>query len=132
MRRQWVSRMMVVAAVCMAAPVWSQDPAQIAQLTPSVRAALQTEVMVRKLSLSPEQRTQVEAINLKYANQMQPLLEGSKWTLMRQAKTVDEAKDGELRAVLNPQQFDGYLAAKDEIRDKMKQKALANAAANPS
>jgi hypothetical protein len=122
----------IAVALLLAAPARSQDAAQLAKVPPSVRAGIQTDFMAQKLQLSAEQRTKVEAINLKVANQMQPLLEGSTWTLMREAKTVDEAKDGDLRAVLTPQQFDTYLASKDEIKDLLKQKALANAAANPS
>lgn len=131
MRRHAVWTTMV-AALLLTAPAWSQDPSQLAKVPPSVRAGIQTDFMAQKLQLSAEQRTQVEAINLKVANQMQPLLEGSTWTLMREAPKVDEAKDGELRAVLTPQQFDTYVASKDEIKGLLKQKASANAAANPS
>jgi hypothetical protein len=72
-------------------------------------------------------------INLDFAKQMQPILEGqpSTWTLMRESKKLDAAKDDELRGVLSQQQFDAYLAAKDEMRERVKQKALANAAAQP-
>jgi hypothetical protein len=123
--------MIAVTVACgLAAPAWSQDPAQLAKVPPSVRAGVQTDFMVQKLQLSAEQRTQVEAINLKYANQMQPLLQGSKFTLMMQARKLEEAKDAELRPVLSPQQFDTYMASKDQIRDLLKQKARASAA-NP-
>jgi len=75
MRRhaQWTT--IVAAALLLAAPAWSQDPAQLARLPPSARAAIQTDCMTQKLQLSAAQRTQVEAINLKVAAQMQPLLE---------------------------------------------------------
>jgi hypothetical protein len=132
MRRHSMWIMTIAAAVLLVAPGWAQDPAQLAKVPPSVRAGIQTDFMAQKLQLSAEQRTQVEAINVKFANQMQPLLEGSTWTLMREAKNVDAAKDGELRTVLTPQQFDTYAASKDQIKDLLKQKALANAAANPS
>lgn len=118
----------ILATALLAAPAWSQSPAELAKVPPSVRAGIQTDFMAQKLQLTPEQRTKVEAINLKVANQMQPLLEGSAWTLMREAKAVDEAKDNDLRAVLTPQQFDTYLGSKDEIKDLLKQKAAANAA----
>jgi hypothetical protein len=132
MRRHALWTTIIAIALLLAAPAWSQDAAQIAKVPPSVRAGIQTDFMAQKLQLSAEQRTQVEAINLKVANQMQPLLEGSTWTLMREAKKVDEAKDTDLRTVLNPQQFDTYVASKDQIKDLLKQKALASAAANPS
>jgi hypothetical protein len=129
MRGRVVWTAIVTTALLLAAPAWSQSPAELAKIPPSVRAGIQTDFMTQKLQLSAEQRTKVEAINLKVANQMQPLLEGSAWTLMREAKSVDEAKDNDLRAVLTPQQFDTYVGSKDEIKDLLKQKALANAAA---
>lgn len=132
MRRHALWTMTIAVALLVAAPVRAQDAAQLAKVPPSVRAAIQTDFMAQKLQLSAEQRTQVEAINLKVANQMQPLLEGSTWTLMREAKGVDQAKDNDLRAVLTPQQFDTYLASKDAIKDLLKQKAASDAAANPS
>ncbi len=132
MRRHSMWIVTIAAAVLLAAPAWSQDPAQLAKLTAGVRAGIQTDFMTQKLQLTGEQKEKVEVINLKAANRMQPLLEGSTWTLMREAPKVDEAKDGELRAVLTPQQFDTYTASKDQIKDLLKQKALANAAANPS
>jgi hypothetical protein len=93
-----------------------------------VRAGVQTDFMAEKLHLSGEQRAQIDAINLKYARQLQPLLAGSTWTLMREGKKIDAAKDGELRAALSPQQFDAYLAVKDEMRERVKQRAAAAAA----
>ena len=132
MTARYIARTLTIAvALLVTAPAWSQDAAQLAKVPPSVRAGIQTDFMADTLHLSAEQRTQVEAINLKFANQMQPLLEGSTWTLMREGKKVDEAKDGELRPVLSPQQFDAYVAEKDALRDRLKQKARENAAANP-
>ena len=132
MSTRHIARTLTIAvALLVAAPAWPQDAAQLAKVPPSVRAGIQTDFMADTLHLTAEQRTQVEAINLKFANQMQPLLEGSTWTLMREGKKVDEAKDGELRPVLSPQQFDAYVAEKDALRDRLKQKARENAAANP-
>lgn len=131
MRRhvQWTT-IIAAALLLLAAPAWSQDPAQLAKLPPDVRAGIQTDFMTQKLQLSAAQRTQVEAINLKVANQMQPLLEGSKWTLMREAGKVDAAKDDDLRAILDAQQFAKYQASKDELKALMQQKAAAHAAAD--
>ena len=122
----------LLAGLLAAVPAFGQgeDAAQLAKIPPNVRAGAQTEFMTKKLSLTPQERTQVEAINLKYANQMQPVLEGSGGPLqrMREAKRIDEAKDAELKGVLTPQQFQGYVAAKEELRKKMMEKAAGGSA----
>ena len=129
-RTNTVRALSIVVGLLMAAPALAQDAAQLAKVPPSVRAGVQTTFMTEKLHLTPEQRTKVEAINLKFANQMQPVLEGSSgpFARMREAKKLDTAKDGELHGVLSADQYKDYLAAKDELRERVKQKALENAA----
>jgi hypothetical protein len=122
-----------VAGLLMANHAWAQDPAQLAKVPPSVRAGIQTEVMAEKLHLSPQEKTQVEAVNLKYANQMQPVLEGSSgmFARMREAKRVEGAKDAEMKTVLSPAQYEAYLGLKSELRERLKQKALEGGAGAP-
>ena len=118
-------------AMVLAAPAGAQGPAQLAAVPPRVRADVQTQFLAERLHLSDAQRAQVDAINLKYAEQMQPLLLGSTWTLMSEGKKVDAAKDGDLRGVLSPQQFETYLGLKDALRERLKQKAAESAGATP-
>jgi len=120
----------IAAGLLLAVPALAQDAAQLAKVPPSVRAGVQSTLMTEKLHLTAEQRTQVEAINLKFANQMQPVLEGSSgpWARMREAKKLEEAKDSELRPVLSAQQFTDYQAMKDELKERVKQKALESPA----
>ena len=122
-----------VAGLLMAVPTWAQDPGQLAKVPPEVRAGIQTEVMVEKLELSPEEKTKVEALNLKYANDVQPILEGSSgmFTLMREMKKVEEAKDAELKAVLSPAKYAGYLELKPELRERLKAKSQESGADTP-
>ena len=92
--------------------------------TPGERAKAQTAMMKSKLELTPEQLPKVAAINEKYAEKMEPVIKGSAGPLMkmRQAKAIGEQKEGELKQVLSPQQFEKYLASKEEMREQFEEK----------
>jgi len=68
---------------------------------------------------------------LKYAKQMQPILEGSEGPFREvwELKQFNHGKEEELKKVLTPEQFQQYLAAKDEIRQKMEQRIWERKAA---
>jgi hypothetical protein len=89
--------------------------------TPEQRARAQSAFMKTKLGLSAEQLPKVEALNLKYANEMEPVISGSSGPLMkmRQAKEINERKEADLKGLLSPDQFQKYLASKEEMRDKI-------------
>jgi hypothetical protein len=106
--------------------------AQLADLkntTPEQRAKALTEMMTTKLGLSPEQTNKVANLNLTYANKMEPLIKGSEgpFVKMREMKQINQAKEAELKKILTPQQFQNYLASKEQMReqvlDKVEQKA---------
>jgi len=105
--------------------------AELKRTTPEERTRLLTDMMRARLSLSEAQVTQVREINLKYAKEMQPVLESSDrpfkevWELRK----INEGKEAELKKVLSPKQFDEYLAAKEEIRQKLEQRLLEKRAA---
>lgn len=96
---------------------------ELKKTTPEQRATLLTNMMRARLTLTESQVPQVRDINLKYAKKMQPILEGSDrpfrevWEL----KEVNQGKEAELKKVLTHEQFQQYLAAKDEIRQKLEQ-----------
>ncbi len=62
---------------------------------------------------------------MKYAQQMEPIIKGSegKMRKARQVRAINQAKDDELKTVLSPQQYQGYLASKEQMRQRMIQKA---------
>ena len=93
---------------------------KLASTTPQERAKFQTEMMTDRLALTPDQTTKVTALNLKYAQRMEPILKGSEGPFMkfRQMRQIDEAKETELHGILTPDQFAKYLAARDEMRQK--------------
>ena len=94
--------------------------------TPAERATMQTEMMASKLSLTPDQRGKISAINLKYAQQMQPIIQSQEGPLMRlrQMRQVSEAKEAEIKQVLSPDQFQTYLAEKEQMREQFEEKLV--------
>jgi hypothetical protein len=92
--------------------------------TPEERAGKLTEWMKTNLQLNDDQVTQVQNINLKYANKTQGLQTQSmsRKEKMQTLKENDKAKDAELKNVLTTDQYTSYQAKKDEIRKQMKEK----------
>jgi hypothetical protein len=107
-------------------PASAQLPPELANSTPQERAKAATLVMKEKLALSSEQLPKVEAINLEAAQKMEPVLKGSEGPLvkMRTTKQVEQAKESALQNVLTPQQFQQFLASRDEMKQKAEQKLM--------
>lgn len=94
------------------------------KLSPEERARFQTEWMKQNLSLSEDQLTQIEPLNLKYAQKMEEVKAISgKIGKLKKAKAIMDEKDGQLKKILNKDQFNVYLEKREEIRDKMKEAA---------
>ena len=92
--------------------------------TPEERAKAQTVFMKSKLDLTNEQMPKVADINLRYAQKMDPIIKGSggPFMKMREMKEVNDAKETELQQVLSADQFQKYLASKEEMRQKLEEK----------
>jgi Spy/CpxP family protein refolding chaperone len=90
-------------------------------LTPEQRATKWTQWMKDELSISAEQETKVYEINLKYAQQAQSVRsqEGSRKSKFKEVKSIDDAKDEELKAVLTPEQFEQYQIKKRDMQKKV-------------
>jgi len=94
------------------------------KLSPEERARFQTEWMKQNLSLSNDQLAQIEPLNLKYAQKMEEVKAISgKFGKLKRAKAIMDEKDGQLKKILNKDQFNVYLEKREEIRDKMKEAA---------
>jgi len=115
-----VSLLIVVAAGA------QNEMEKLKSSTPEERARLQTEMMKTKLGLTPDQTPKVAAINQKYAQRMEPIIKGQEGPLMRlrQMREVGQAKEAELKGVLSPEQFQKYLAEKQEMREKFEDKLI--------
>lgn len=96
---------------------------QLANTTPEQRAERQTAQMKQRLSLTADQEPTVAAINLKYAQQMQSILENGQRNrgTLKQVRDLTNGKDDELKKVLNKDQYRQYETFRDEQKDRMKQ-----------
>jgi hypothetical protein len=92
--------------------------------TPQQRADAQTAFMQDKLALTADQTPKIAALNLKYAEKMDPIIKGSSgmFAKMRQMKEVNQEKEAELQQILSADQFQKYLASKEELREKLEEK----------
>ena len=92
--------------------------------TPEERANKLTEWMKKDLQLNNNQLSQVQAINLKYAQQNEQL-KGSSETKEQKMKTMKEteaSRDAELKGVLTADQFKKWQAKKSEAKEMGKEK----------
>jgi hypothetical protein len=96
---------------------------KLADTTPEQRASQQTARMKKQLALTTEQEPTVAAINLKYAQQMQTLIEtgGRNRQTMKQARDMAASKDAELKTVFTADQYKQYDTFRDEQKDRLKE-----------
>ncbi|QEM06848.1 hypothetical protein DIU31_026315 [Mucilaginibacter rubeus] len=106
---------------------FAQTGADLKNKTPEQRAQFQTEMMTTKLELNPDQTSKVQAINLKYAQKMDPIIksDAGRFSKFKQAKALLKEKDTELKGVFTADQFKQYQDFEAEMRDKMKEKKEA-------
>jgi len=123
--RKYLSSLAAVTVVlAVLAPAARAQFAKLKNTTPEMRAKVQTELMKAKMQLNPAQESQVAALNLKYAQKMEPLIQGSQGPFMemREAREINEEKEAELKKIVSKEQFEAYLAGKEELREKFEQK----------
>jgi hypothetical protein len=84
--------------------------------SPEKRAKTMTDKMKTELTLSDDQYKQVYDINLKYAQKNQEAAsgEGSRMQKAKALKSGNSAKNDELKAVLNNEQFEKYTELQKE------------------
>lgn len=116
--------LLFAAALLTAAPALAADIEALGDTTPKERAEAQTLMMKEKLGLSDAKVEKVRAINLKYAEKMEPVLKGSDGPLMkgREARNFQAQKEGELKAVLSADEYKKYLSSKEEMRRQIVQR----------
>jgi hypothetical protein len=99
-----------------------------AMRTPESRAAMMSDKMKTDLALTDAQYTQVQGINLKYAQKNDSLFKspGERSDKMQAMRSSMQAKGDELKAILTPDQFTKYQAMEKEMRQKMMQQRSQN------
>lgn len=106
--------------------------------TPAERAKVQTFLMKEKLHLTEEQVPKVEAINLQTAQKLEPVIKGDEGPLMKMGavRAAEQEKETALQGVLTPEQLQAFLAAREEMRQKLEarlaEKKAAGASASPA
>jgi hypothetical protein len=98
--------------------------------TPQDRATFQTEYMKDKLALTAEQLPKVSALNLDTAQKMEPILKGDEGPLLklRAMKGIEAQKETALQGILTPDQFQKFLAMREDMKQKLEQKLADKAA----
>lgn len=110
----------VLASMTLAAQAQEKE-----KRTPQERAKARTEHMTKELALSPEQQAKVEAINLKYADQVEAMRserEAERTAKREAAKAMHDAHDAEMKAVLTADQYTKWVAKKQEAKAKQMEK----------
>jgi hypothetical protein len=117
--------LLLLVAVATGSSVAAQEigPA-LMKSTPAERAKVQTLLMKEKLHLTEQQLPKVEAINLQTAEKLEPVIKGNEGPLvkMRTARAAEQEKEAALKGVLTPEQFQAFLAAREELRQKVEQR----------
>lgn len=95
--------------------------------SPQERAHMMTGKMTKELSLDTEQAAKIEAINLKYADQVEAMRaerEAEREARLKdgKGKAMREAHDAEIKAVLTPEQYVKWQAQKEEMKAKHMEK----------
>ncbi|QDK81062.1 hypothetical protein EXU85_21590 [Spirosoma sp. KCTC 42546] len=122
MKSNIVTLILSVSLILISIASFAQRGSQLG--TSEERATRQTARMKETLKLSPEQETSVSDINLKYAKQMQSVIEtgGRNLKTAREAKSIMKNKDKELKEVLDKDQFKQYLTIKEEMMNQLKER----------
>ncbi len=121
----WLMAAIVALIVLLGKPAAAQTGMpDFKNSTPEQRAQFQTEMMKSKLKLDAAQEAKVQAINLKYAGKMQAIIKSDdgRFSKMKQARSLQEAKDNELKAVFNATQYKQYKDFEEEMKEKLKEK----------
>lgn len=119
-----MKKLMIIAALA-GLSVATQAQEQKSK-TPEERAQMRTERLAKQLDLSPEQVAQVQAINLKYIDKTDELRKErqAEHAETREAgKAMRGSHEAEMKAVLTPEQYTKWMAAKEKVKARQTEKA---------
>jgi|WetSurMetagenome_2_1015567.scaffolds.fasta_scaffold326947_1 periplasmic protein CpxP/Spy len=98
---------------------------QMPRMNPEEMAKRQTERMVTDLKLNDKQKTDVEAINLKYAKLRGELFQANQgdWEAIRaKMQEMDTKKNAELEKVLTADQYKQYFEQEKKRQEERRQR----------
>jgi len=112
---------LVLAAWVIPSPAAAQL-AELAGTTPDERAAYQTHFMEEELHLTVEQVRLVSQLNLRMANEVEPVLHGDGLAFVKLAKirSLQQKKERELEQVLSSEQYERYESLRGELRSGLR------------
>ncbi|MGC4020481.1 MAG: hypothetical protein QM734_00315 [Cyclobacteriaceae bacterium] len=91
--------------------------------SPEDRATMFTNWIDKTVTLTPDQKTKVQAVNLKYAQMRQGLkdsTQNNQQTTRQELMTDNKEQDAELKAILTSDQYVAYTAAKKQRVEDMR------------
>ncbi len=91
------------------------------QRTPEQRANFVSERMVKKLGITPEQKTKVHDLVLKKATSVKAITtenQADKAQMQAKLKTVNNEFEAELKTILTPEQLTQWTTMKKEWKNK--------------
>lgn len=90
----------------------------------SERAAAQTQRMKTSLRLDSAQTARIAVINLRYAQRMDPVMQGngSRLSKFKAARTMQKEKEVELKQVLTKEQFEQFKEQQQAMKDEFKER----------
>lgn len=85
---------------------------------------VQKDFLAEALSLTPEQRDQVDQINMKYAREVDSILRSDDWRSRKakRFKTAMTKKDRELKKVFSREQYKIYEQIREELKQRLRER----------
>lgn len=121
MKKTGVTIALVFSLMLAATQLFAQN--EVKEMPAEKRAKLQTERMISSLKLDAEQTEKVGQINLKYAQKMDPVIQGSgnKMSRFKAFRKINDQKEQELKSVLSSEQFEQFQKQQQEMKDKLRE-----------
>ncbi|MEM8562765.1 MAG: hypothetical protein AAGF57_11055 [Pseudomonadota bacterium] len=119
-----IFKLITASVLLLALPATSfAQMSELKNSTPEQRAEIQDKWMQDNLSLDAKTTEAVSAINLKYANETQTLIDSDSPNLqkLKSFRSSAKAKDSELEEVLSAEQYSQYEAKKSELQAQIRQ-----------
>ncbi|WP_026898478.1 hypothetical protein [Daejeonella oryzae] len=121
-----MKKLIIAAVLCVsfAGSVFAQKMERNTDLkSPEERAKHQTEMLEKKLSLTPDQKSKVYALNLERAKKMENMLksdEKERAKKMEQRKELMQESDAKLQKILNEEQRQAFNEMKSNSKNGMR------------
>jgi len=91
------------------------------RLSAEERAKLQTDRLANLISLSAEQKTKIEAIEVELSKKIEAArqnAQGNREAMQAEFQKIDKTRDEKYKDVLTADQFKTYLDKKEELRQR--------------